>query len=145
MRAAIVEREDVPALVHEKDRAMTAVHNKPALGFQLLKIAGADKIRNRGIHRRLIQEGSAAAPFSKGASRMSIQPPMYLFGCQSGERRGAQDQDEALVLISKSVAAARDWSGASPFPSRPPLFQDPMNVVPIQNLRTPLPGRLWHI
>jgi hypothetical protein len=55
MRAAIVEREDVPALVHEKDRAMTAVHNKPALGFQLLKIAGADKIRNRGIHRRLIQ------------------------------------------------------------------------------------------
>jgi hypothetical protein len=33
---------------------------------------------------------------------------MYLFGCQSGERRGAQDQDEALVLISKSVAGPLD-------------------------------------
>ena len=44
MRAAIVEREDMAALVHEKDRAMAAVHNKPALGFQLLK--GAARARN---------------------------------------------------------------------------------------------------
>jgi hypothetical protein len=36
MRAAIVERKHTPALVHEKDRAMAAVHNKSAFGFQLL-------------------------------------------------------------------------------------------------------------
>jgi hypothetical protein len=33
MRAAIVEREDVPTLMHEKDRAMAAVHNESAFGF----------------------------------------------------------------------------------------------------------------
>jgi hypothetical protein len=34
--AAIVEREDVPTLMHEQHRAVAAVHNKPAFGFQLL-------------------------------------------------------------------------------------------------------------
>src|ERR1700751_3286066 len=53
MRAAIVEREDMPALVYEEDRAMAAVHNKSALGFQLLKGAAAHKLRGRVIHRRL--------------------------------------------------------------------------------------------
>jgi hypothetical protein len=33
MRAAIVEREDMPALMDEKDRAMAAVHNESAFGF----------------------------------------------------------------------------------------------------------------
>ena len=33
MRAAIVEREHVPAFVHEENRAMSAVHNDPPLGF----------------------------------------------------------------------------------------------------------------
>jgi len=37
MRAAIVEREDVPALMYEKDWAMAAVHNESPFGFQLLK------------------------------------------------------------------------------------------------------------
>ena len=36
MRATIVEREHVPVLVHEENRAMAAVHNKSAFGFQLL-------------------------------------------------------------------------------------------------------------
>ena len=43
MRAAIVEREHVPALVHEEYRAMSAVHNKPPLGFQLLEAAARTK------------------------------------------------------------------------------------------------------
>ena len=33
MRAVIVEREDMPALVDEKDGAMAAVHNESAFGF----------------------------------------------------------------------------------------------------------------
>ena len=33
MRAAIVEGEDAPALVDDQDRAMTAVHDEPPLGF----------------------------------------------------------------------------------------------------------------
>jgi hypothetical protein len=73
MRAAIVEREDMPALVHEKDRAMAAVHNEPALGFQLLKITGADEIRSFGIHGWLIRQVHG------NAFDLSIQPPMYLF------------------------------------------------------------------
>src|SRR2546428_1939362 len=80
MRAAIVESEHVPALVHEEDRAMAAVHNKPPLGFQLLKAARAHKIRGRDIHGRLIRQASAAAPFSKRLPRMSIQPPTHPSG-----------------------------------------------------------------
>jgi hypothetical protein len=41
MRAAIVERKDVPALVHEKDRAMAAVHYKSPFGFYLFESARA--------------------------------------------------------------------------------------------------------
>ena len=41
MQAAIVERKDMPALVHEKDRAMAAMHNESPFGFQLLKGARA--------------------------------------------------------------------------------------------------------
>src|SRR5271156_6717188 len=65
MRTAVVEREDVPILVYEEYWAMAAVHNKPALGFQLLKGAGARKFRGHFIHRYLIRQGSAAAQFSR--------------------------------------------------------------------------------
>jgi hypothetical protein len=37
--APIVEGEDAPAVVDDKDWTMAAVHNKPPLGFQLLKAA----------------------------------------------------------------------------------------------------------
>src|SRR6266478_3941852 len=77
MRAAIVEREHLPVLVHEENRAMAAVHNKPPLGFQLLKATRAHEIQGRVIHRRLIRQEAAGAPFSKGLPRMSIQPPSY--------------------------------------------------------------------
>jgi hypothetical protein len=42
--AAIVEREDVPAFMHEQHRAVAAVHNKPALGFYLFEGARAYEI-----------------------------------------------------------------------------------------------------
>jgi len=73
MRTAVVEREDAPILVHEQDRAVAAVHNKPALGFQLLKTARVHEIRGRGIHGRLIREVYASAPFGKDIPRMSIR------------------------------------------------------------------------
>jgi hypothetical protein len=73
MRTAVVEREDMPILVHEQDRAVTAVHDKPAFGFQFLKTARVHEIRGRGIHGRLIREVSASAPFGKGVPRMSIR------------------------------------------------------------------------
>jgi hypothetical protein len=44
MGAAIVEREDVPAFMHEQHRAVAAVHNKPALGFYLFEGARAYEI-----------------------------------------------------------------------------------------------------
>lgn len=50
MRAAIVEREDAPVLMHKEDWAMAAMHNKPSLGFQFLKGAGAHEIRSQGVH-----------------------------------------------------------------------------------------------
>src|ERR1700730_3194949 len=77
VRAPIVQCEHVPALVHEENRAMSAVHNDPPLGFQLLEAARAHEIRGRSIHGLLIRQASAAAPFSKRLPRMSIQPPTY--------------------------------------------------------------------
>jgi hypothetical protein len=41
MGAAIVEREDVPTLMHKQHRAMAAVHNKPAFDFYLFESARA--------------------------------------------------------------------------------------------------------
>ena len=72
MGTAIVKREDVPILVHEQDRAVAAVHDKPALGFQLFKTARVYEIRGRGIHGRLIREVSASAPFGKD---LRFHPP----------------------------------------------------------------------
>src|SRR5262249_52099541 len=57
-RGTVVEREDVAFCVHEQDRPVTAVHNKSALGFQLLKSTGTHKIRGRMIHRRVSTRGS---------------------------------------------------------------------------------------
>jgi hypothetical protein len=39
MRAAIVEGEYTPALVHEKDRAVVTAHDESTLGFQFLEVA----------------------------------------------------------------------------------------------------------
>jgi hypothetical protein len=88
MRAAIVEREDVPALVHEKDRAMAAVHNKSALGFQLLKGAGANEIRGLSIHGRLIRQAVRGNAIQQGLSPI----------CQSSLRfTSSVDQRESAV------------------------------------------------
>jgi len=44
MGAPIVEGEYLPTRLHEKDRAMSAVHNEPSLGFQLLEGASTHKV-----------------------------------------------------------------------------------------------------
>jgi hypothetical protein len=92
MGAAVVQREDMPALVHEKDRAMAAVHNKSALGFQLLKSARAHEVRGLSIHGGSSSKLSAATPFSKGPPRfvnpasdvplrpISVTAPQHLAG-----------------------------------------------------------------
>ncbi len=54
MRAAIVEREHSPALLHEKDRAMPAVQKEPPFELQLVEAARAHETRDHGIHRRLL-------------------------------------------------------------------------------------------
>jgi hypothetical protein len=80
MGAAIVQGKDLPTLMYQEYRAMAAVHNKPPLSFQFFEAARMHEIRGRSIHRRLIDKRPAAAPFSKGLPRMSIQPPMYPSG-----------------------------------------------------------------
>jgi len=81
MRAAIVEREDMPALVDEKDGAMAAVHNESPFGFQLFEGARAHEIRGLSIHGRLIRQAVRGERHSaKAFPDLSIQPPMSLFG-----------------------------------------------------------------
>jgi hypothetical protein len=72
MRAAIVERKDVAALLHKEDRAVAAMHNEPPCGFQFIEAARVHEIRGRGIHGRLIRGVSTSAPFSERVPRMSI-------------------------------------------------------------------------
>jgi hypothetical protein len=50
VRATIVEGENPPAVVHEKDRTMTAVQNEPALRLYFLKAAGEHEFSTRHVH-----------------------------------------------------------------------------------------------
>ena len=75
VRTAIVEREDLSALVYEQDRAVAAVHNNPTLEPQLFKSSGAHEIQGRVLHRRLIRQG----PPQRHSAGM-------LFACQCSHR-----------------------------------------------------------
>jgi hypothetical protein len=77
MRAAIVEREDMPTLVHDKDRAMAAVHNESPFRLYLFEGTRAHEVRGLSIHGRLIPQAVRGSPFSKDPPRMSIQPPIF--------------------------------------------------------------------
>src|SRR5260370_22470508 len=68
MRAAIVESEDMPALVHEKDRAMAAVHNESPFGFYLFEGARTNEIRDLSIHGRLIRQAVRGNAIQQGPS-----------------------------------------------------------------------------
>src|SRR5580704_3609310 len=70
MRAAIVEREDMPALVHEEDRAMAAAHDKSPFGFQLFEGARAHEVRCLSIHGRLIRQ--AVCPDAHSARALPV-------------------------------------------------------------------------
>jgi hypothetical protein len=51
VRTTIVKREDTPAVVNNKDRAMAAVQNKPALRLQLFKAACEHEFSARHVHQ----------------------------------------------------------------------------------------------
>jgi hypothetical protein len=122
MRAAIIEREDMPAVVYEKDRAMVAVHNESPFGFQLFEGARANEIRDLSIHGRLIRQAVRGNGIQQGPSPICQSS----FRCtSSADRRersmAVQDQVEALVSISKSAAgrsrlrfSSADIAGAGP-------------------------------
>src|SRR5438270_11235496 len=73
MGAAIVERKDVTALLHEEDRAVTAMHDEPPFGFQFIEAAGGHEIRGRGVHGS--SEEYRVSAIQQGAFRE----------CQSGQ------------------------------------------------------------
>src|SRR5215470_2836515 len=76
VRTAIVEREDLSALVYDQDGTVAAVHNKPTLDPQLFKSSAAHEIRGRVIHRRLLRNG----PTQRHSAAV-------LLACQSSDRR----------------------------------------------------------
>jgi hypothetical protein len=85
MRAAVVEREDMPALVHEKDRAMAAVNNKSPFGLYLFEGARAHEVRGLSIHGRLIWQALRASAIQRGpssnvnpASNLPFDPTAYV-------------------------------------------------------------------
>src|SRR5438552_10474378 len=92
MRAAIVEREDVPALVHEKDRAMAAMHNESPFGFYLFESARAHEVQGLSIHGRLIRQAVRGNAIQQGLPRfvnqasdvplrpISVTAPQHLAG-----------------------------------------------------------------
>src|SRR5215472_9445028 len=75
VRTAIVEREDLSALVYEQDRAVAAMHNNSTLDPQFFKSSGAYEIRGRVIHRRLLRNG----PTQRHSAAV-------LLACQSSDR-----------------------------------------------------------
>src|SRR5271165_5783124 len=85
MGAAVVQREDVTALVHEKDRAMAAVHNESPFGFYLFEGARAHEVRDLSIHLRLIRQAVRGDTIQRGpssnvnpASNLPFDPTAYV-------------------------------------------------------------------
>ena len=76
VRAAIVEREDVPAFMYEEYWAMAAVHYEPPFGFQLLKAAGAYEIRRRDIHSGSSDRRSWQLHSARAFDECQIHPPI---------------------------------------------------------------------
>ena len=74
MRATVVERDHASAVVHDKDRPMSTMNNKPPRNFQLLQVAGAHEIRSQAIHGGS-SESFCDGAFGEGPLRMSIQLP----------------------------------------------------------------------
>ena len=122
MGAAVVQREDMPALVHEKDRAMATVHNKSALGFQLLKSARAHEVRGLSIHGRLIRQAVRASTidgannalgrvFGLGRSRRRLSASASL-------RNGPDKQKTAASPLLGDVLAIthQPWLGTARHP-----------------------------
>jgi hypothetical protein len=66
MRAAIVEREHVPALMHHEDRAMAAVHNESPFGLYLFQGARAHEVRGLSIHGKLIRQAVRGNAIQQG-------------------------------------------------------------------------------
>src|SRR5215469_12388211 len=96
MRAPIVEREDLSALVYEQDGAVAAVHNNPTFAPQLFKSSGAHEIRGRVIHRRLLRNGPPQC-HSAGV----------LLACQSIDRRLVDNgSTPAQTLVIEPGAAS---------------------------------------
>src|SRR5207248_987770 len=79
MGAAIVERKDVTALLHEEDRAVTAMHDEPPFGLQFIEAAGGHGLTAIVFGRRAYQ-------------RVSVR--------QFGKQQEAQDpgEDETAVV-----------------------------------------------
>jgi hypothetical protein len=51
VRAPIVEGEDAPTVVDDKDRAMTAVQDDAPLRLKVLKAAGEHEFPTRHVHK----------------------------------------------------------------------------------------------
>src|SRR6516164_5667840 len=98
VRTAIVERENLSALVYEQDGAVAAVHNNPTLEPQLFKSSGAHEIRGRVIHRRLLRNGP---PQRHSAG--------VLLACQSSDRRSV---DNGSTSAQTPVPASGLFSGS---------------------------------
>ena len=86
VRAAIVEREDAPAVVDDEDRTMAAAHDEPPLRLQLLKAARSDEIRDWNIHGRsypvIVRAAAPEALHFDGITKMNgfSTMRMALFG-----------------------------------------------------------------
>src|SRR6516162_2772509 len=84
VRAPIVESEDAPPIIDEKDRPMAAVQNEASLGLQLLKAAGAHEFTSRGIH----------PAFSRGKRVVGTEHRYLSAQCErspSGDYRGSPE------------------------------------------------------
>jgi hypothetical protein len=66
MRAAVVEREDAVAVVHDQDRAVATMHDEPAFRLQFIEAACENEFRGRRIrkHARGSKLGRQIGPHS---------------------------------------------------------------------------------
>src|SRR5262245_42321063 len=63
--ATIVESEDAPMVVDDKDRTMATVHDEPPLRLQFLKAPRERKFRVRRVHEHASSETCGSVPMAR--------------------------------------------------------------------------------
>jgi hypothetical protein len=97
VRTPIIEGEDAPAVVHDKDRTMTAVENEPALRLQLIKAAREHKFPASPMEIRAAGKRSDIVFRKSDRCISSVLPSFAGTGSSKARRQGPAHSQRCTI------------------------------------------------